>query len=217
MEKRNYVTEYDVKEVFESLLDTNEETTTLEVKEELRDQGFWVTQKEVSTIIRENYLEWNSNTHRRFEDDHFVYFNYSIDIEIDDGGILDRPRACPSAAQDFLLNNSNVKNTFFNKSVKGKVVDITQISSDMFEVIVDKSGEEILLTVSTLDQLDDMLYTVSCDLGNEEKVYVIGGADLEKKDLTPNQARYYVWRVETEFGDHPNSENLKYFDTKIIN
>lgn len=43
----------DIIAVFENLVEANGTTTTLDVKRELRDQGFWITQSEVSDTLTE--------------------------------------------------------------------------------------------------------------------------------------------------------------------
>jgi hypothetical protein len=55
----------DIESVFEDLLDKNSQTTSLEVKEELRNKGFWATQAVVGTELRkiadEKECDWNFN------------------------------------------------------------------------------------------------------------------------------------------------------------
>lgn len=48
----------DVKEVFCNLLENNGEVTSKEVKDELRNRGFWAIQAQVSWFIKSNYKDW---------------------------------------------------------------------------------------------------------------------------------------------------------------
>jgi DNA gyrase/topoisomerase IV subunit B len=51
----------DVKQVFFDLLEENEETTSLDVKNKLREMGFWATQERVTGFMREISVEENIN------------------------------------------------------------------------------------------------------------------------------------------------------------
>ena len=55
------VTKEIVKEVMQNLIEKNSQTTSLEVKEELRNLGYWVTQREVSNTLNELSNEDDSN------------------------------------------------------------------------------------------------------------------------------------------------------------
>jgi hypothetical protein len=61
----------DIEDVFNELLDENDQTTSLEVKEELRSRGFWATQAIVGVALREiadeNGIDWDFNgTYRTY-------------------------------------------------------------------------------------------------------------------------------------------------------
>ena len=65
-----------VKEVAEKLMESNGQTTTLEVKKELRNRGYWAKQKEVSDLMFDlsNTEDWDvqnaaSGTHRLYSND----------------------------------------------------------------------------------------------------------------------------------------------------
>lgn len=53
----------DVKEVFCNLLENNGEVTSKEVKDELRNRGFWAIQAQVSWFIKSNYKDWGAILH----------------------------------------------------------------------------------------------------------------------------------------------------------
>jgi len=52
-QRKPTATRDEVKEVFLELLEENETTTSLEVKEELRNRGFWATQQEIGPLVRD--------------------------------------------------------------------------------------------------------------------------------------------------------------------
>jgi hypothetical protein len=61
----------DIEAVFDKLIDENGQTTSLEVKEELRNQGFWATQAvvgvELRTIADAKGCDWDFNgTYRTY-------------------------------------------------------------------------------------------------------------------------------------------------------
>lgn len=180
MNNRKNVTENDVKEVFLTLMEENDETTSKEVKEELRDQGFWATQTEVSSIIRTNYKNWEEDTSiiRSFVNDHFVYFLGVVDDNKD-----------TDDAQDFLLNKSKLSHTsdvngggyaslasklntgnscpnyspITNTTVqpkpkKGKFIKVEEIEADLFKVTVSILGKHYDIVVAKSDIDADNTY-----------------------------------------------------------
>ena len=52
-----------VQEVFCELLERNGEVTSKEVKDELRNRGFWAIQAQVSWCIKSNYKDWGAILH----------------------------------------------------------------------------------------------------------------------------------------------------------
>lgn len=72
---KKFVSGNDIREVFDYLLSVKGKATSLDVKEELRKQNFYVTQEMVSDCLQENYFEWyDGQVTREFVDNHFEYY-----------------------------------------------------------------------------------------------------------------------------------------------
>lgn len=81
---KKFVSEEDIQMAFEYLLEMNGKTTSLDVKENLREQNFYVTQEMVSDCIKENYTEWyDGNVYRDYENNHYVYYSNSVEEDDD--------------------------------------------------------------------------------------------------------------------------------------
>lgn len=65
MSNYKFLDKDDVDSVFTDLLETQGQATSLEVKQELRNQGFWATQNEVGVMLRdiaaESGIDWDFN------------------------------------------------------------------------------------------------------------------------------------------------------------
>lgn len=245
MDNRKNVREEDVKNVFLALMGENDEVTSKEVKEELRDQGFWATQTEISSIIRSNYKNWEKDTSivRSFVDDHFVYFIGTINDDEDD-------------AQDFLLNKSKLSHrndingggyaslanqfdqltnltnkldasilvpTQKHKPKKGKFIKAEIIEDNLFKV-----------TVSILDKNYDIVVTKN-EIGVENNYdYDFEDYDFQylvtSKDLNGNVFEYEIY-ISNDYNinfttnqaryyawiveNRFGNKNIEYFDFKI--
>jgi hypothetical protein len=90
------LTKQDVKDAAVKLMEEHDSTTTLDVKNALRAEGFWATQNQVSEIMDEIYSEenWdyaNPNGYREYfmDNDPFQFTKFDDD-EHDDGNYVTR-------------------------------------------------------------------------------------------------------------------------------
>lgn len=72
------ITDQDIKDAFLILINQNGTTSTKEVKEYLRSEGFWVFQSQVSQVINDSFQSLNTE-----RVSNGIYFEYSL-VEVDD-------------------------------------------------------------------------------------------------------------------------------------
>lgn len=77
------ITDQDIKDAFLILINQNGTTSTKEVKEYLRNDGFWVFQSQVSQVINDSFQSLNTE-----RVSNGTYFEYSL-VDDDDNDIDD--------------------------------------------------------------------------------------------------------------------------------
>ena len=73
MDTQKAMTETDVKDTFLALIEKNSVTSSKDVKDELRANGFWAKQEEVTNTIKNNYRSWSSEIEGTFNGTYFEY------------------------------------------------------------------------------------------------------------------------------------------------
>lgn len=174
------LTKRSVKNVFELLVEAKGETTTLEIKLQLRDLGFKATQQEVSDFMDEIYRE---------EDD----------VEFSDNGTF---RTYTIVSADFYADDVDEDEDDWDifEDEKEEVEDINMsvsATSDIFDDIINQSNKDIQSAVDDFNQsvLDNGRQIPSMDDEEDEddvtdSSYITpGGYDVSKPLPTGNYFR----------------------------
>lgn len=119
------ISDQDIKDAFKLLIEQNGTTSTKEVKEYLRTEGFWVLQHEVSSVMNACYQELGAE--RNHNGMYFEYQLASIDDDDDDDDSFS-PRQLKFRKD----SNSELISKFNNPKY-------TQFKSDI-QSILDKRG-----------------------------------------------------------------------------
>lgn len=169
------VNETDVRDSFLESLNQNTITSTKEVKDKLRFKGFWVTESYVSSVISENYKNWDSL--RSFNGKFYEYIKDSKPVKSDDDDV-------------------EVKNAL-DKPKKVKILgDVEKFYGDLILKIQDSDGNSFLIKGSySPKSLKNPLYEVRTGT-NLPPIIFIEGDNYEV--LTRHRACYYAYLMLTK-------------------
>lgn len=186
----------DVQEVFERLLNQNEKVTSKEVKDELREMGFWAIQAQVASFIRQNHEDWGAIVNYNGQYNVYVPAYFKDDETEED--------ALPSMNNIATISVDVEADDEPPYKKKCKVTTIQRFSDYEFHINVysPKEMKNVNVVVNELD-FDDAQYVMAymhdiiCYVGSKDTV------------LTNKQARYYAWKIYKD--THPGME---YFDIR---
>jgi len=159
-------TKNDVQVVAQTLIELNGETTTLEVKNELRANDFWATQQIVSTFMQdlknEGVIDWRHNG------DYRIYFKSLCDAQA-----MDDLRALT------ILNAMNDEDHAHDQAVNAMVTDLYGLN-DQFIVDVDWVCDE-----EELDEALEVLqnYNLEIEVTGNTSANLTGTRENLKKYL----------------------------------
>lgn len=186
----------DVKEVFCNLLENNGEVTSKEVKDELRNRGFWAIQAQVSWFIKSNYKDWGAILHYNGK------FNVYLpeDAEEDD----EIPVTNNIASVSIDVDEEDDNDSTSNQGKKCRITTMKRFSDDEIhiDVFFPKENTNVNVIVNRFD-FDEAQYIISY---NKDVICFVGSKDTT---LTNKQARYYAWKVYKD--EYPGME---YFDVR---
>lgn len=213
-------TEQEIKDAFIELLDKNGETTSKDVKDLLRSEGFWIYQKEVSDLLGQVYNELGTERTNNGEyyvytpivedDDAFLDDFYGQDYEDED--IVDEDDETEQVIKSVTGYTSSIfDNTQFlggisddEKVKKGKILgDTITIGVGTYVLPVEYDGKRNDLFVSTHNDLHGF-GTLVYEVRTNNRVFYLYSPDADI--ITRHRAIYYVWKVINQEID----EFLKY-------
>lgn len=183
----------DVQEVFEELLNQNGNVTSKEVKDELRERGFWAIQAQVSSFIKQNYKIWGTTI--QYNGQYNVYIP-----EDNEENVLLSTNNIASITVDIDEEDCDLVST----KTKCKITTTQRISDDEFHINVysPKEMKNINVIVRKFD-FEDAQYIISY---KGDIICYVGSKDTT---LTNKQVRYYAWKIYKD--DYPGME---YFDVR---
>lgn len=186
----------DVQEVFERLLNQNGKVTSKEVKDELREMGFWAIQAQVASFIRQNHEDWGTIVNYNGQYNIYVPAYFKDDETEED--------ALPSMDNITTISVDVEADDEPPYKKKCKVTTTHRISDDEFHINVYSPIEmkNINVVVNKFD-FDYAQYTMSY---MEDIIGYVGSEDVL---LTNKQARYYAWKI---FKD--TYPGMEYFDVR---
>lgn len=185
-----------VQDVFCELLERNGEVTSKEVKDELRNRGFWALQAYVSWCIKSNYKDWGAIL--QYNGKYNIYFPEKV--EEDD---ISSTNNVASTTFDVDFDNNRLSVATY-KTEKCRVTTTQRISDDETHINIYSPKEKTSynVIVNKYDFNDAQYITfynsdVLCYVGSEDTI------------ITGKQARYYAWKI---FKD--KYSGMEYFDIR---
>lgn len=185
-----------VQEVFCELLERNGEVTSKEVKDELRNRGFWAIQAQVSWCIKSHYKDWGAILH--YNGKYNVYL--PEDAEEED----DMPVMNNIASVSIDIDEEDEDDATPCQKKKCRITTTQRISDNEMHINVysPKEKANINVIVNKYD-FDGAQYIISY---NKDIICYVGSKDTT---LTNKQVRYYAWKIYKD--EYPGME---YFDVR---
>lgn len=185
----------DVKEVFYNLLENNGEVTSKEVKDELRNRGFWAIQAQVSWIIKSNYKDWGAILRYNGK------FNVYLPKDTEDDKI---PVTNNIASVSINIDEECDNYSTSNQGKKCRITTMKRFSDDEIHIDVfsPKENTNVNVIVNKFD-FDEAQYII---FYKQDVICFVGSKDTT---LTNKQARYYAWKVYKD-----DYTGMEYFDMR---
>lgn len=187
----------DVKEVFCNLLENNGEVTSKEVKDELRNRGFWAIQAQVSWFIKSNYKDWGGYFYIIMANLMCIFLKMLKKM-------MKIPVTNNIASVSIDVDEEDDNDSTSNQGKKCRITTMKRFSDDEIHIDVfsPKENTNVNVIVNRFD-FDEAQYIISY---NKDVICFVGSKDTT---LTNKQARYYAWKVYKD--EYPGME---YFDVR---
>jgi len=187
------VTDQNVKDVFESLIEENGTTTTVDVKSTLRKKGFWVFQSTVSEIMDRIYKDLGFD--RTNNGLYYTYFKplATSDDENEDNDDNDEDDDDDDNAT---LDDSSVQKS--PKSVKSTVISMySDTTRNAYVITLKHEGNHFTVNISLDSKFQSLTPIYEVKTPENSWYLFCTNEDL----ITRHKAIYYVWKAINEFED----------------
>jgi len=211
------VTEQEIKDAFTELLANNGETTSKDVKDHLRDEGFWVYQKEVSDLLNQVFEELG--TTRVNNGGYYVYTPIEVDDDFYGENYEDKDIVDDAPVGDFYGKGqqqnygqsdkdgdtepvTGCTTTIFldneeddtEKTKKGKILgDTCTIGTGTWALPIEFDGIRHDLFVSVHNDIIGFGHLVYEVRTPKQQTYYLYSPEYDI--ITRHRAIYYVWKV----------------------
>jgi hypothetical protein len=168
------VTEQDILDAFIALINENGSTTSQDVKQKLRNDGFWVFQDTISSVLRDNYSALNFG--RNFNGKFFTYTEPELEAEDD-----------TEDDEDLSVVSTD------QKPKRGKILgEPTMLDADIYSLKVSHNDKTFELVITDDKNLEDHGVLVYEIITKDNTWYLYAS---DPSIITRHRAIYYVWKV----------------------
>lgn len=204
----------DLVKITKSLIDESEDsiTSSLDIKNQLRVDGFWATQRLVSKALKEMVDDIKNGIERIHNGSYFEY------IIINDNGTNNLPEVnedkdSDNSDSEIVDSVQDDSTNVVSKKGKNKVISVKKVMSNLFKMTLGNDNfDEINVVVTCVENLmlNDKYkkHYIVIDSKNPSKTWFLFTDKPE--EISRHQAMYYTWYLLKECFD----SNVKYADMR---